>query len=326
MAQPSGVVRRPPTDTNDQSNPYNVDMLAFPPDIAWTRANENYVIFYINVPDATASAGASSDYLGYLQPIEDTTLGAGRPIIDMGKPYRRLKAAICLPIMEKPIAKYAADWDMAALGPVLGWALTHGFNQNYGTGLVNDAEQAYADAKKIFGAAGDALKAVGLSILNKGAEAFGVGEDVSTKDIYSILTRTAVNEHRTQIFKSIRFRNFDFEYHFSPTDSQQAATIKKIIQTFKYHMHPDKSKENLFLTYPSEFDIVFYFQGNENSSNDAASQNLFKISTCAMTDFQVDYGGDKFFTFEDGMPTEIGMRMSFMELELMTKPRIAEGF
>jgi len=315
---------------DNNGSKYNVNMHVFPPDLAWLQQDENYVAFYINVPDKTA-ASMEDQVIGTVAPIDGTFQGGDSKLFSSGKPYKRLKTAIVLPIMERPTAKYSADWDMTSLGPVLGWAMTSGGGMGAAPTTMEGWGKAAWNMTKEGGSfladkGMDALKAMGLSAINSASGLVGLGGEAGTKDIFSILSRTAMNEHRTQIFKSVRFRNFDFVYRFAPRDAQQANTIKTIIQTFKYHMHPEKADSNLFLTYPSEFDIVFYFKGTENSGDKPEKQNLFKISTCALTDFQVDYGGEKFFTFDDGMPIEITMQMSFMELELLTKERIVDGY
>ena len=84
-------------------------------------------------------------------------------------------------------------------------------------------------------------------------------------------------------------------------------------------MHPEVSDGGLFYIYPSTFDIAYYFKGKENT-------NLHKISTCVLERMAVDYGGQGFNSFEDGVPTEINMRLEFRELEIMTKKRISEGY
>jgi len=72
--------------------------------------------------------------------------------------------------------------------------------------------------------------------------------------------------------------------------------------------------------YPSEFNIVYYFNGQPN-------RHIAKISTCVLTDLSVDYGGSNgFHTFADGTPSEITLRMGFKELETLTKERINVGY
>jgi hypothetical protein len=333
MAEETQTERRPET-----TNGYQLDYLVYPPNLGWTQENANYVVFYVNVPENTV-VKKSAATMGSVAPIPGMVGTSGKGMIEV-KPYKRLKAAVALPISSRPQAKYGADWDMTSLGPVVGWALTEShdtsswaqaYEDNGASGLM---ERGAGLMSSFGGVAGNALKAVALSGLNTAAGMLGMGGEAGTKDIFSILSRTALNEHRTQLFKSMRFRSFSFEYHFYPRDKKEAQQIRNIIHMFKYHMHPEAASGNMFLTYPSEFDIVFYFGQKENAQAAgedaqqvaAAGQNLFKISTCALTDFEVDYGGEQFYTFSDGMPTEISMRMGFMELELLTAERIKEGF
>jgi hypothetical protein len=84
-------------------------------------------------------------------------------------------------------------------------------------------------------------------------------------------------------------------------------------------MHPELSAGGLFYVYPSEFEIVYYYQGKEN-------RFINKISTCVMTDMDVKYGGEYFSSFKNGAPAEISMTLSFRELELLTKERIVKGY
>jgi len=326
MADLPETDRRPESLDSDK---YTLDYLAYPKDLGWSKENANYVVFYVNIPQESKLKNQGTT-IGTLSPIPGM-VGTSSKMVDV-KPYKRLKSAIALPIQSRPSAKYGADWDMTSLGPVLGWALTESLD-------TSSNEDSYwkkaADAgRSALNVGGNVMKAVGLSALNAASGMVGLGGEAGTRDIFSILSRTALNEHRTQLFKSMRFRSFSFEYHFYPRNPDEAQQIRNIIMMFKYHMHPETGGSNLFLTYPSEFDIVFYFGTQENAAaGDAnsdqpssARQNLFKISTCALTDFEVDYGGDQFYTFTDGMPTEISMRMGFMELELLTADRIKEGF
>jgi hypothetical protein len=39
----------------------------------------------------------------------------------------------------------------------------------------------------------------------------------------------------------------------------------------------------------------------------------------------VDYGGEQFATFEDGSPVEVGVNLTFRELEQMTSEGIEEN-
>jgi hypothetical protein len=83
-------------------------------------------------------------------------------------------------------------------------------------------------------------------------------------------------------------------------------------------MHPELSPNKLFFIYPSEFEIRYFFKNDEN-------HYFHKIGTCALTDMQVDYGGEQFSSFEDGAPTEIGLSLTFRELEQVTTQGVQYG-
>lgn len=137
----------------------------------------------------------------------------------------------------------------------------------------------------------------------------------------NILTASAVqtNPFREVYFKAINFRTFTFSYTFLPSSEKEVYNVKRIIDLFKFHMHPELSKDGLFYVYPSEFEIAYYYSGKENPF-------LNKISTCVLTDMNVDYGSQNFTSFDNGAPTEIKMTLTFKELELLTKERIVKGY
>ena len=85
-------------------------------------------------------------------------------------------------------------------------------------------------------------------------------------------------------------------------------------------MHPELSNGGLFYIHPSEFNIQYYYKGKENTY-------FNKISTCALVDMHVEYGGqEQFASFADGAPVEITMSLQFQELETLTKERIQKGY
>lgn len=315
------VARRPPSGT-DLGTTYNVEQLVYPPSLGWLKENQNYVAFYINIPEPLDKDGGV-DLMDIDDPVPGSTQGATTFGITNRK-YKRIKDAIVLPIMDRPTASYSADFDTTALGPVVGWALTNG-TAGYDNAMNSVLGEAGTDWQSMGKLGLDAAKAAAAAAVNV-LLPNSLDGNTSAADIFSTIRKTAFNEHRTQVFRGMRFREFQFDYHFAPRDEAEATIIKNIIQKFKFHMHPDNAKSNVFLTYPSEFEIVFYFKEDENVSEEPMKQNMFKISSCALVSFNVQYGGNQFFTFNDGMPTEISMRLGFQELELLTKERIKQGF
>lgn len=216
----------------------------------------------------------------------------------------RISDAIMLAINEKPSVKYGVDYDGKDLGALIG-ALTQG--------SVSDQLQGERrnDLTRIL--------ALSAARLPQGiANIFGA--DFALSEALQVGASIAPNPFREQVFRNVENRTFRFDYRFFPRSPSEAQAVRNIIQKFKFHMHPEISSGKLFYIYPSTFDIAYYYQGYEN-------RNLHRISTCVLERMSVDYGGQAWNTFGDGMPTEINLSLEFRELERLTKERIdREGF
>ena len=164
---------------------------------------------------------------------------------------------------------------------------------------VSDTAKQYSPAVKSAIAAG-ALSTPGMGGLSK-------------------LTGLAPNPRKEQVFKGVNFRKFSFDYQFFPRSAEEAQDVLDIIYEFKYHMHPEFKDSSQFLyVYPSEFDIFYYNGGEENL-------NINRHTSCVLTDMTVNYAPQgQFTTFANGMPTQIDVSLSFMELATLTKEKIQD--
>jgi len=127
------------------------------------------------------------------------------------------------------------------------------------------------------------------------------------------------------LFDSMGLRTFTYQFNFAPKNEQEAVEVQKIIQLFRFHMAPElRPGINRYLGLPSQFDIHYMFLSKDGQ----ASENSFynKISTCVLQDCKVNYTPNGVKSFEDGGPTATTMALTFKEIELMTKDKIAEGF
>ena len=243
---------------------------------------------------ATATAGAIG-----------TGIAAG--VIETVKTVRTL-GIIELYISQPPVAKYSANWENKELGAL--------------AGLGSNVSDASSFADMIRGTKG--IGELGVrSAIQAAAQLpsqLGItGEIGSSLDLAS---GKVSNPYKEQLFNSIGFRQFAFAYKFTPRNSNEYENVKRIIQLFKYHMHPENDPTGLFLEYPSEFDIKYMYRGTEN-------KELSRISTCALTDIKITYGNqDAFTTVKNmkGAPAEINIELAFTELETLTNDRIADGF
>ena len=262
-----------------------------------------------------SSAGAGAEEIGVLQ---SAVKGIGTVFAGGGLGglygFASTKAAgeqravfgdseIILHVSERVSASYGANWDVGDLGGAIGAIASGQFDAN-----MEVADYALRKAAKLGGLAGfDQLS-----------------------NVIEATSKKVENPYKEQLFRSMGFRKFVFDYKFSPRNEAEAlqvfgkptrtreAEIEGIIPTFLRHMHPTKSTSGLFLGYPSEFLIVYYYNGAEN-------KYVRKISNCALVNMSIDYGAEGFTTFKGGIPTEATIRLEFSELETLTADRIEKG-
>ena len=252
---------------------------------------------------ATALATAGGAYLAY-------KLKEGTGVIETVNTIRTL-GMIELYISQPPVAKYSANWENKELGALAGLGAkaqdSSGFVDMIKSNVSGVGELAFRGAIQ---AAAQLPSQLGLT-----------GEIGAALNLAS---SKVANPYKAQLFNSIGFRQFAFAYKFAPRNSTEYDNVKKIIQLFKYHMHPENDPTGLFLEYPSEFDIKYLYRGDEN-------KELSKISTCALTDMKITYGNQDAFTTvkstnHPGAPAEINIELAFTELETLTSKRIQDGF
>ncbi len=221
-------------------------------------------------------------------------------------------AEIALHIPERIGTSYSANWETADLGALVGAvasgkmsasSLFSGGNGTIDSMMNSGGELADYAVRKL----GRVANVAGFDTFNNAIQA---------------TSKKVENPYKEQLFRSMGFRKFGFDYRFSPRNQEEANTVfgkGGILELFAMHMHPTNSQNGLFLTYPSEFMIIYYHNGEEN-------QFVRRISNCALTDMAIEYGAEGFTTFEDGCPTEATVRLQFTELETLTTNRIEKGF
>jgi Tail-tube assembly protein len=130
----------------------------------------------------------------------------------------------------------------------------------------------------------------------------------------------AVNPHVEMLFKQTENRQFEFVFHFIPRSQQESVAIYNIIKTFKAYAAPEVSAEagGRYFIPPGQFDISFYFM-------QAVNPTIAKISTCALTQIQVNYSGaGSWTTFNDGNPLKIDLSLTFTEMDIITRELITQ--
>jgi hypothetical protein len=208
------------------------------------------------------------------------------------RPQKRLQAAIALYIPNQLNVRYSAGWSDEETAEF----------QAFARG-AQEGGRAMAGNANVARSGGLAEEVLGALAINKGPGGQALG----------IASGLAANPKKEQSFKNVDFRTFSFDYNFAPRSETEAQNVLNIIRAFKYHMHPELKENGFLYIYPSEFDIVYYKNNQENL-------NIHRHTSCVLTEMNVNYTPNGVFsTFPNGMPTQITMTLTFKELMLLSK-------
>lgn len=119
------------------------------------------------------------------------------------------------------------------------------------------------------------------------------------------------NPFQTILFKNPNFKKHQFSWSFIPKEQQESEKLRKIVETFQYHMLPGISKTaSIFFTYPG---IVRIFLN-------PTSKYLYKFKPCVVEAFSVNYApnGPAFYR-KTVAPAALNVSITFQEVELWTK-------
>ena len=166
--------------------------------------------------------------------------------------------------------------------------------------------------------------------LAAGAAQFGMSKVagmVQGADALIAIERGQVITPRMELlFEGVGRRSFSYNFVFIPKSEQEAEVIEEIVQKFKFHMAADFANSWTSgadgvreMTIPDHFNIKYMHMGKENT-------HLNKISTCALTKMDVDYGAERFTGYADGRPQTTKISLSFTEFNIMSKTHIGEGY
>ena len=153
-----------------------------------------------------------------------------------------------------------------------------------------------------------------------------IGGDMNAA--YDKISNRAMNQFLETMFTGVGFRKFSYNWKFSPKNPKEVLEVQRIIRTFRFHMLPELPKDQRFGRYyvvPAEFDIFYMFRGDENVF-------FNKLVTSVLVNMDINYTPNQYQTFRpiDGFngapPTEIDMKLDFMETKLITKADVLEGY
>lgn len=250
--------------------------------------------------------------------------------LGIGETLKRANKSIFLYMPGGVNSKYGAKYtekDFTTIGQVSS-AVSGGIKN-----LVSMATQGHLDKSTIMAA--DALgkqmamgtvKELGEKI-TEAAEKMGFEKGANEGNLAELVEagqhRKAKNPFILQLFESVERRTFEYNFTFAPRSQEEVEEIYAIIRTFKRYALPARALGGRFLDFPAEFRITYVNTDKENLY-------LNRIARCALTDIEISYGTNPFTTFRPddagAAPTQITMKLSFNELEILTQERIDQGF
>jgi hypothetical protein len=140
-----------------------------------------------------------------------------------------------------------------------------------------------------------------------------------------LATGGIVNPQLELLYTAPNFRSFNYEFMFYPRSEQEALEVQNIIERLRFHQAPelDKSTANVLLIPPSEFEIMFFYNGRKNP-------NIPNMTRCVLESIDVNYAPNGWSAYEmpgesspaigrTGMPTAIQLTLGFKETQFLTK-------
>ena len=206
---------------------------------------------------------------------------------------------------------------------------------NLASSIASSAGQIYSRSQQIgpWGAIMEfvpqAINMAGVDLQRAMSRGIGaiVGGDIAGAN--DKLSNRAQNRYLESLFDNIAFRKFSYTYKFTPKSPEESLRVRDIIQLFKFHMSPELPEDNFgrYFIPPAEFDMFYMFRDAENDF-------LNKITSCVLTNMDVNYANGRFQTFRainhEGVkgapPTEIEMKLDFMETAIITKKEVVAGY
>lgn len=145
-----------------------------------------------------------------------------------------------------------------------------------------------------------------------------VGENALGRAITNKIGYT-FNPQQQTLFEGIDFREFQFDFTFTPTSRDEAASVQEIIKTLRIAAAPTKvqSLGGFFFIPPSIFNISFFFDGSINYS-------IPPVRPCVLQNVTTNYAPNGWAAMRDGSPVQTTISLSFREIDLVDRDNIKQ--
>jgi len=244
---------------------------------------------------------------------------------------------VCLPIPSGVGTGYGHSWDQSdismadefalhssRLGGFIAGTTATGVEAEHGAGSQSSADAAKQAAIANVGTM-DSIKG-----MFSGLEGSAIAKTIGLKSAGDLLgggaqqaTGKAAFNEQVIHYSGPQFRTFEFSFSLKPMSPNDQWNIQRIVRFLKVGSQPDlKASGGIGRVYELPLFFKIKFMG---SLGEITSMN--KIAFCALTGFNVTYGGDRFQTFSrNNAPVQTDISMSFKEISLLNKQAVMEGY
>tara|TARA_Y100000114_G_scaffold1975_1_gene1622 strand:+ start:175 stop:1131 length:957 start_codon:yes stop_codon:yes gene_type:complete len=296
--------------------PATTGITSFPENLIGDKGDGHFIQFFVNEQD-----NAKVDFQGGGSGFTSMPAGAGATQVSVKRaPTKRLLESIALYMPAQVSLNQKSNYGEIEIGNAVAAALA-------GAKGGATAEEGF------FNTVGGVLSGVGGSMSESATAALRKAVDVGAsgaKAAFELQSGTVLNNRLETVFEGVEKREFSFQFRFLPRSENEAKTVDRIVNIFRFYMAPsfggDPSTSRTFIV-PATFNIQYHYSGGQNMF-------LNKIGECVLTNMDVTFGGERpqFFKPTSGVngdgapPVETNITLNFKELELMTREKIKEGF
>lgn len=266
--------------------------LVYPSDVGTMSRSEHFVQFFIR---ETTGARASLPKGSFATDRVPGTVP--RP------PTQRISGSITLYMPAQIQVSQKANYGEAEIGFAVAGAIGAAKGISGGLDNINWASL------------GSTVAEAGGNAIASSLETAGATGATAAK---SIIQGRTTNNRTEMKFEGIDRRAFQFSFRLLPRSEEEAKQIQQIVKMFRLHSMPSFYGGDALgrtLVAPSTFDIEYN-----------PSHTLHKISTSVLEAVDVKFGGERPQFFRDGQPVETELTLSFKELDIVTKEKVAQGF
>ena len=236
--------------------------------------------------------------------------GSSNSLILQRRNIQKTGTAIGLYMPPAVNVKYNMDYSEGEIG-VMGEAL-YGLFKDYQAGASFES-----GANKAAGTMGSGLQKMGVGMIDKVLP--------GAKDLYAIDQGAIMTPRTEMMFRGTGRRSFSFTFIFIPKSANETAVVHAIIKEFKVGMSPSFRGGGAVreMTIPDLFSIRYMHVNAENLY-------INKIGKCYLRSMDVNYGGDKFVTYNaddlGAPPQKTTISLDFQEIEIMDRSNVEDGY